>query len=152
MDASSTDSKPDLLQWVSSVNAATGFIHAAGVETLSAERGWVVMRMNKQASLLQFSGAFHGGAIAGLADQAAGAAASTAFEAGKIAVTVDLHVNYLHPAQGEYLIATAKTASTGTSLAVVTVDVSVASDSDGEPKRCAMATVTLRAVALKHAL
>ena len=82
----------DADQLVRKVTALTGFTHAAGVEVLSAEPGRVSLSLAKKPELLQFNGYFHGGVVSGLADQAAGAAASTALAAGKIAVTVDLHV------------------------------------------------------------
>ena len=66
----------DARQLLETVNAATGFIRGAGVEVLSVEQGVVSMRMPRKPELLQFNGYFHGGAIAGLADHAAGAAAT----------------------------------------------------------------------------
>lgn len=72
-------------QLLESVNAATGFIRGAAVEVLSVKRGVVSMRMPRKPELLQFNGYFHGGAIAGLADHTAGAAATTALPPGRIA-------------------------------------------------------------------
>ena len=134
----------DTRQLLETVNAATGFIRGAGVDVLSVEPGVVSMRMPRKPELLQFNGYFHGGAIAGLADQAAGAAASTALPPGRIAVTADLHVNFLKPANGSTITATARTVSVGTTLAVVTVEVTT--EGDGAPVICAIATATLRAV------
>ncbi|WP_295519826.1 hotdog domain-containing protein [Limnohabitans sp. Rim8] len=51
--------------------------------------------------------------MSGLADHAAGAAATTALPAGKIAVTVDLHVNFLAPAKGQTLHTNARTLRVG---------------------------------------
>jgi uncharacterized protein (TIGR00369 family) len=73
--------------------------------------------------LLQFNGFFHGGVVSGLADHAAGAAATTAFAAGKIAITVDLHVNFLAPASGASIVAKAHALQVGSTICVVSVSV-----------------------------
>ena len=93
---------------------------------------------------MQFNGFFHGGVISGLADHAAGAAATTALPAEKIAVTVDLHVNFLAPANGTSIIARARAVQTGNTICVVAVE--VFSQADTQETLCAMATVTLRVV------
>lgn len=100
-------------QLVRKVTAITGYTHAAGVEVVSAEPGNVTLSLAKKPELLQFNGFFHGGVVSGLADHAAGAAATTALPAGKIAVTVDLHVNFLAPAKGQTLYAKARTLQVG---------------------------------------
>ncbi len=132
-------------QLVKTVTAATGFMRAAGTEVVQAEPGHTVLRLAKKPELLQFNGYFHGGAVAGLADHAAGAAATTALPAGKIAVTVDLHVNYLAPANGAAIVAHAKVASVGSTICVVTVEV-FNEAADAQAARCAIATATLRVV------
>lgn len=114
------------------------------VQVVSAEPGCVVLRMPRKPDLLQFNGFFHGGAVSGLADHAAGAAASTALPEGRIAVTADLHVNFLKPAKGPAITAKAQAVSVGGTLCVVTVEVSV--EGEGAPVVCAIATATLRAV------
>ena len=132
------------IELVESVTAATGFTHAAAVEVVSAEPGRVSLRMPRKPELLQFNGFFHGGAIAGLADHAAGAAATTALPPGRIAVTADLHVNFLKPAAGSAIVAVAKALSVGATLSVVAVD--VFADSAEGSVLCAIATATLRSV------
>jgi uncharacterized protein (TIGR00369 family) len=129
---------------VKSVTAATGFTHAASVQVISAEPGLVSLRMPRKPELLQFNGFFHGGAISGLADHAAGAAATTALPPGRIAVTADLHINFLKPANGSSITAVAKAVSIGATLCVVTVEVTT--EGDGAPAVCAIAAVTLRSV------
>ncbi len=135
---------------VKSATAATGFTSAAAVEVLSASPGAVTLRMPRKPELLQFNGVFHGGAIAGLADHAAGAAATTTFPPGRIGVTANLHINYLKPANGTFLTASAKAVSVGSTLSVVTVEVA-AGDGGAEQATCAIATVTLRSVEMPPA-
>ena len=134
----------NLTELVKSVTAASGFTHAAAVEVLSVEPGMVSLRMPRKPELLQFNGFFHGGAIAGLADHAAGAAATTSLPAGRIAVTADLHINFMKPANGSAITAHATTVSAGTMLCVVTVEVTT--DAEHGPVVCAIATVMLRSV------
>ena len=126
------------------VNALTGFTNAAGVEVVSAESGRAQLSVAKKPELLQFNGFFHGGIVSGLADHAAGAAATTALPPGKIAVTVGLHVNFLAPANGPSLLASARTLQAGSTLCVVAVEVTTPGR-DGQVL-CAVATVTLRVV------
>jgi len=126
------------------INDATGFTRVAGVEILTVETGRVRLRMPRNPGLLQFHGQFHGGAIAGLADHAAGAAASTTLPEGRIAVTVDLHVNFVAAADGEAIIADARAVSTGKTICVASVEVS---NEGGSAGPCAVALVTLKSVA-----
>lgn len=135
----------NLVELVESVTTATGFTHAASVEVVSVEPGVVSMRMPRKPELLQFNGFFHGGAVTGLADHAAGAAASTALPRGRIAVTADLHINFLRPADGGFITAQATAVSVGTTLSVVKVEVFTPGEA-GSPTLCAIATVTLRSV------
>ena len=132
------------LELVKSVTAATGFTRSAAVEVVSVEPGIVSMRMLRKPDLLQFNGFFHGGAISGLADHAVGAAATTALPQGRIAVTADLHVNFLKPASGNSITAAAKAVSVGTTLCVVTVEVTT--EGEAGSVVCAIATATLRSV------
>jgi len=134
----------EMMELLKKVTAASGFTHAAGVEVVASEFGTVTLELAKKPELLQFSGSFHGGVLAGLADHCAGAAATTTLASGKIAVTVDLHINYLAPANGERITATAQCVQTGSTLCVVSVTVS--STRSGEAKICAIAAVTLRVV------
>jgi len=132
------------LQLVRQVTALTGFTHAAGVEVLAAEPGKVELALAKKPELLQFNGYFHGGVVSGLADHAAGAAATTALPAGKIAVTVDLHVNFLAPASGARIVARASTLQVGNTICVVTV--TVETETETGPRVCAVANAVLRVV------
>jgi len=132
------------LQLVRQVTAITGFTHAAGVEVKSAESGQVELELAKKPELLQFNGYFHGGVISGLADHAAGAAATTALPSGKIAITVDLHVNFLAPASGNSIVAKAQTLQVGSTLCVVAV--SLETETAKGVQVCAVANAVLRVV------
>ncbi|MEI7444089.1 MAG: PaaI family thioesterase [Burkholderiales bacterium] len=132
------------LELVRQVTALTGFTHSAGVRVIAAEPGRVEMSLPKKPELLQFNGFFHGGIVSGLADHAAGAAATTALPTGKIAVTVDLHVNFLAPASGPAIVARARTIQVGATLCVVTVEVET--EATAGVRLCAVANAVLRVV------
>ena len=131
-------------QIVRKFTALTGFTHFAGVEVQTVQPGRVTLSLAKKDELLQFNGYFHGGVVSGLADHAAGAAATTALPTGKIAVTVDLQVNFLTPATGKTLFAHARTLRVGGTICVVAVDIETETAAGKE--LCAIATATLRVV------
>jgi uncharacterized protein (TIGR00369 family) len=111
---------------------------------VSAESGHAQLSVAKKPELLQFNGFFHAGVVSGLADHAAGAAATTALPPGKIAVTVDIHVNFLAPASGPSILAKARTLQVGSTICVAAVQVTT--PGPGGEVLCAVATVTLRVV------
>ena len=140
------------LRLVQQVTALTGFTHSAGVEVISAEPGRVELSLARKPELLQFNNFFHGGVVSGLADHAAGAAATTALPVGKIAVTVDLHVNFLAPASGPTIVAKARTIQVGSTICVVSVEVET--ETANGIQLCAAASAVLRVVdmpQLQHA-
>jgi uncharacterized protein (TIGR00369 family) len=132
------------LELVRQVTALTGFTHSAGVEVISAEPGKVELSLARKSELLQFNGYFHGGVVSGLADHAAGAAATTALPPGKIAVTVDLHVNFLSPASGTAIVAKARALQVGGTICVVSV--TVETETQKGIQVSAVATAVLRVV------
>ena len=131
-------------QLVELVTSRPGYTSAIGTKVLHAEPGRVEMTLDRRPDLLQFSGFFHGGVVSGLADHAAGGAVTTALPPGRIAVTIDLHVNFLAPADGASIVAKAKAIQVGNTVCVANVE--VFSARDGSEKMCAFATVTLRVV------
>jgi uncharacterized protein (TIGR00369 family) len=121
-----------------------GFPKSAGMRLVAAEPGKVTMALAKRPELTQFFGHFHGGVVAGLADHAAGACATSSMPDGKLAVTIEIKVNFLAPADGEEIIARAETIQAGSTIVVVKVD--VVSKKAGAERTCAFATATMRAM------
>ena len=121
-----------------------GFPKSSGMRVVAAEPGKVTMALKKRPDLTQFFGHFHGGVITALADHAAGAAATTAMPEGKLAVTVEIKINFLGPADGEEIIARAETIQAGSTIGVVKVE--VISQKAGSERICAFATATMRAM------
>lgn len=134
----------ELRTLVETVTARHGHLSAMGARVVAVERGRVQIAVDRRPDLLQFSGFFHGGVIAALADHAAGGAVTTALPAGRIAVTIDLHVNFLAPAKGSVLTATARAIQVGSTVGVAQVDLTTRVGS--AEHACAVALVTLRSV------
>jgi len=85
--------------------------------------GSVVIRLAYRPEFSGRQGAnfFHGGVIAALVDLAAHAV--VALHKGQMAPTVDLRVDYLRPAQSEYLLASARVLKLGNSISRTDVEV-----------------------------
>ena len=104
---------------IKKITSLTGFTNSAGVVVDSVAEGKVSLSLEKKDELTQFNGFFHGGVIAGLADHAAGAAATTVLPKGRIAVTIDMSINFMAPAKGNLLRAVANVEQSGSSIIVV---------------------------------
>ena len=96
--------------------------------------------------VLKFFGHFHGGVITALADQAAGIAVTSSLPKGRIGVTVEIKVNFLGPADGNELVARARTLQMSGSIGVATVE--IFSRNDKSERLCAFCTATMRALDL----
>ncbi len=123
-----------------------GHPSASGMRVVQAEPGRVSLALTKRPDLMQFSGHFHGGVITGLADQAAGAAITTALPEGRIGVTVEIKINFLSPADGDEIIARAEVLQAGGTISVAKIEV-ISKNKDTE-RTCAFGTATMRAVDL----
>jgi uncharacterized protein (TIGR00369 family) len=125
---------------------AKGFSHAAGFRIVAVEPGRAEVALTRRDDLVQFFGHFHGGVIPALADQAAGIAVTSSLPAGRIGVTVEIKVNFLAPADGNELVARAKTLKMSGSIGVAMVEV-FTRDEKSE-RLCAFCTATMRALDL----
>ena len=134
----------DRIKQLTGIMDLPGFPKSSGMRMVSAEPGKVTMALAKRPELTQFFGHFHGGVITALADHAAGACATSSMPDGKLAVTVEIKVNFLSPADGDEIIARAETIQAGSTIAVVKVD--VVSQKAGAERLCAFATATMRAM------
>jgi uncharacterized protein (TIGR00369 family) len=125
---------------------AKGFSSAAGFRIVAVETGRAEVALTRRDDLVQFFGHFHGGVITALADQAAGIAVTSGLPAGRIGVTVEIKVNFLSPADGNELVARAKTLKMSGSLGVATVEVFTRDETS--ERLCAFCTATMRALDL----
>src|SRR5690606_24025071 len=118
----------------------------ASIEAIA--QGYLEVKLPKQAYMTRKAGMFNGGIMASLVDVAAGYAATTAQLQDCYFVTVELKVNYLNPAIGEYLMAKADVIKAGSSISVVRVDIFA----HQEQKETLVATSLVTMMQLKNKL
>jgi uncharacterized protein (TIGR00369 family) len=106
------------------------FVTHLGADLLDTADGYAQFRLPFRDELVTIGSTVHGGAIASLIDNAAMVAAWCGAEIpdNLRGTTVGLHVNYLAPAEGEHVTATARVVRRGRRLVTVTVDVYTATD------------------------
>ena len=117
---------------------AKGFSGAAGFRIVTIEPGYAEVALARRDDLVQFFGHFHGGVITALADQAAGIAVTSGLPEGRIGVTVEIKVNFLSPADGNEIVARAKTLKMSGSIGVATVAATVSASAPGYCARTTM--------------
>lgn len=110
-----------------------------GAELLEFERGRAVIALNVRPEFLQQHGFVHGGITSYLIDNAITFAGGSVL--GENVVTVEFKVNYVRPARGQRLVATAVVEGAGSRLAVCRCEVAVV---EGEKEsRCAVGQGTI---------
>ncbi|PWR18690.1 PaaI family thioesterase [Zavarzinia compransoris] len=129
---------------IARLSAMPGFALAHGVETVAAEPGAVTLAVRSRPDLRYLNNYFHGGAIAGLAEQAAILCATSVLPEGRIAATVELKLNNQRIATGSRLFALARAVST--SPAMVVVEVRIEAESPAGRGPCGVVMAVLRAV------
>lgn len=72
-----------------------------GLETESAANGRATLRMAPQAQMLNRRGVMHGGVLATMLDSAMARASRTVDGVKELGGTMDLHVQFMRPAQGD---------------------------------------------------
>lgn len=132
----------DLMQLGQSVLGRQPFSLLLGAELLEFEAGRAVLAISVRDELLQQHGFVHGGVVSYLIDNAITFAGGSVL--GENVVTAEFKVNYLRPALGQRLVATAVVESTGRRLAVCRCEV-VSFGSDGGV-RCAVGLGTIAAL------
>ena len=74
------------------------------VSLLKVETDFISMKLPKQEYMTRKAGMFNGAMMASLVDVSSGYAAVSHFEEDCYVVTVELKINYLRPAVGDFLI------------------------------------------------
>ena len=112
-------------------------LHLGGaVEALAPGRA--VLRLPFRPELAQQHGFFHAGALATLADTAAGYAAFTLMPEGSAVLTAEFKVNLLRPGRGAAAVARAEVLKPGRTLMAVRADVFCVSANGAEELAAAM--------------
>ena len=100
-----------------------------GMESVSAEDGHVVVRVEVTIDLVNVAKTLHGGAAATLVDIVGTLAIISADEHHRFGVSTDLNVSWFAPVpMGDYAVVDARVLKCGRSLAFVTVDIRRGSD------------------------
>ena len=114
----------------------------ATLEHVSA--GVVHIAVRPHPSISQQHGFVHAGAVAAIADSAAGYAALTLMPPGRGVLTVEFKINLIAPAIGDRIVARAKVIKAGRTMTLAQTD--VFAEANGDEKLIAFLTATMMAV------
>jgi len=121
-----------------------GLMHTLGAVLGRVEPGAVEINLPVAAHIGQQHGFVHAGAVAAIADSAAGYAALSLMPPGSGVLTTEFKINLLSPANGEQLIARGRVIKAVRTLTLALSEVFAVRD--GREKLCAMLTATLMTV------
>ena len=99
--------------------SSQGLMIHFGAELVEAADGRCVIEVGSADHLTQQDGMFHGGVMAAIADAACGHAAFTLAPAAANILTIEFKINFLAPADGERLRASATVIKQGRSVSTV---------------------------------
>jgi uncharacterized protein (TIGR00369 family) len=125
--------------------AKQAFMTTLGARLLHVGPGEIEIDLPVSTHLTQQHGFVHAGAVASIADSAAGYAALTTMPAGVGVLTAEFKINLLAPAAGERLLAKGRVIKAGRTLTLAVAEVFAISG--GTPKLCAMLTATCMTIA-----
>jgi len=119
------------------------------METLGASiarvsPGEVDLVLPMSPSLSQQHGFMHAGAVASIADSAAGYAALTLMPPGAGVLTAEFKINLLAPAMGDRIVARGRVVKAGRTLTLAQSD--VFAEREGQEKLVALLTATLMSI------
>ena len=98
------------------------FLEHTGAELKFAEEGEAELELHVRPYHLQHLGFIHGGVISTLMDNTGWYAAVSNLGDGYTAVTMEIKINYLKPASGKHLLATAKVKRQGRKTSFVIIE------------------------------
>jgi len=98
------------------------FLEHTGASLKSFGKGKAQVELFTKPYHLQHLGFIHGGVISTLMDNTGWYAAMSNLEEDQTAVTMEIKINYLKPAKGEYLVAKAEVKRQGRTTSFVTIE------------------------------
>ena len=98
------------------------FLEHIGAKLTHFEKGKASVELTREAYHLQHLGFIHGGVISTLMDNTGWYAAMSNLDEGFTSVTMEIKINYLKPASGEHLIASAEVKRQGKKTSFVTIE------------------------------
>lgn len=121
-----------------------GLMTTLGATLGNVAPGSVEIALRPGPAISQQHGFVHAGAVAAIADSAAGYAALTLMPADSGVLTAEFKINLLAPASGDRIVARGRVVKAGRTLTLAQAE--VFAEADGKEKLVAMLTATLMAV------
>lgn len=121
-----------------------GLMTTLGASLEKVEPGFVEIALVPTPAVSQQHGFVHAGAVAAIADSAAGYAALSVMPEGTGVLTAEFKINLLAPAAGERIVARGRVVKAGRTLTLSQADVFAVKG--GEEKLIAHLTATLMAI------
>jgi uncharacterized protein (TIGR00369 family) len=135
---------PDYEARVRASFARQGLMTTLGASLIRVSPGLVEIALPTSAAISQQHGFVHAGALASIADSAAGYAALTLMPPGAGVLTAEFKINLLAPGIGERITARGRVIKAGRTLTLAQTDVFAMHE--GREKQIALLTATLMAV------
>src|SRR6478735_8352954 len=135
----------DVVRRVETSFGKQAFMATLGARLTRVAPGEVEIELPVSVHLTQQHGFVHAGAVATIADSAAGYAALTMMPPGTGILTAEFKINLLAPAAGERLVAKGRVVKAGRTLTLATAEVFALKD--GAARLCAMMTATCMTIA-----
>ncbi len=120
------------------------FMGHIGAELAVIEPGYCEIHLARRPEITQQHGFVHGGAMATIADSAAGYAAFSLMPADSSVLTVEYKLNIVRPGAGEKLMAKARVVKPGRTLTIVSAEVFALLD--GAERLCMTSLQTIMAL------
>lgn len=140
-----SDTQPNESEMIAAITASfakQGLMSNLGAQLLSVSPGEVEIRLPFSDGVSQQHGYFHAGAIASIADSAAGYAGLSMAPMGMTALAVEFKINLMRPGVGDAVVAKGRVLRSGRTISVCTAEVFI--EVDGElTAQCAQLQQTL---------
>ena len=124
--------------------AKQGLMGTLGASMTDLSRGAVTISLVPKPTISQQHGFVHAGAVAAIADTAAGYAALSLMPLGVGVLTTEFKINLVAPATGDRIVARARVVKAGRMLTLAQTD--VVAVADGKEKLIALLTATLMTI------
>ena len=141
------DQAPDVADCEVRVRASfakQGLMETLGASIAHASPGRVEIAMPAAPRISQQHGFVHAGAVASIADSAAGYAALTLMPPGAGVLTVEFKINLLAPAVGDRIVARGRVIKAGRTITLAQTD--VFAENGGQEKLIALLSATLMTI------
>jgi len=121
-----------------------GLMKTLGASLLGIAPGAVEIALSPGPAISQQHGFVHAGAVAAIADSAAGYAALSLMAPGAGVLTTEFKINLVSPAAGDRLVARGRVVKAGRTLTLAQAE--VVAESGGQEKLVALLTATMMTI------